>query len=212
MSALAARGIRVAYGGRVVAALEALDVEAGACVALLGRNGAGKSTLLRVLGLLEPPAEGTVTVEGRVAGSAADRGALRGRVTVALPQPWLFTATALANVRRGLAARGVPRAAADRRATAALEALGAAHLALRDARSLSSGEAARVALARALVLETPVLLLDEPFAHLDEAGVAPVVAAVRGRLAAGAAVVIAGVGPPDHRGLADRECPVVAPE
>lgn len=208
-AALSARGIRAAHDGRPAALLDALEVAPGEAVALVGPNGSGKSTLLRILALLEPPAAGEVAILGETAGpSEADRGRLRRSITLALPQPWLFVGTALRNVERGLAARGVPAAERRERARRALEDLGAAHLAPRDARRLSTGETSRVALARALVLETPVLLLDEPFAHLDPGGVPAARAAVERRLAAGAAVILAAVDASDLAGLPVR---VVAP-
>jgi tungstate transport system ATP-binding protein len=201
----------MAYDGRVVASMEALDAAPGERVALVGPNGSGKSTLLRVLGLIEAPAAGTVAILGAGAPPAGrGREALRRSVTLALPHPWLFSGTALGNVERGLAARGVPRAERRERALRALGDLGAADLAGRDARNLSSGESARVALARALVLETPVLLLDEPFAHLDPAGVPAARAAVERRAAAGAAILLAAVDPSDLHGLATRVVAVAA--
>lgn len=204
-AALSARGIRAAHDGRPAAVLDALDVARGEAVALVGPNGSGKSTLLRILALLEPPAAGEVAILGEEAEpSEAARGSLRRSVTLALPQPWLFVGTAIRNVERGLAARGVPAAERRERARRALEDLGAAHLAHRDARRLSTGETSRVALARALVLETPVLLLDEPFAHLDPDGVPAARAAVERRLAAGGAVLLAAVDPADLAGLPAR--------
>ncbi len=202
-AALSARGIRAAHDGRTAAALDALEVAPGECVALVGPNGSGKSTLLRLLALLEVPLCGEVSILGIAAGPAeADRERLRRSVTLALPHPWLFVGTAIGNVERGLAARGVPAAERRERALRALGDLGVAGLAHRDARRLSTGETARVALARALVIETPVLLLDEPFAHLDPAAVPAARAAVERRLAAGTAVLAAAVDPADLAGLA----------
>ncbi len=199
--ALSLRGVRVDYDGRAAAALAALDVAPGETVALRGPNGSGKSTLLRVMALVELPAAGTVRIRGGAGG--------RRDVTLALPQPWLFAGTALQNVESGLVARGVARPDRHRRAREMLDVLGIDGLADRDARRLSSGESARVSLARALVLETPVLLLDEPFAHLDPEVIPAARAAVERRLAAGAAVVFAVLGTSDLHGVTAR---VVAPD
>ena len=212
MSALRARGIRAAYDGRVVAAAESIEAAPGEVVALIGPNGSGKSTLLRLLALIEPPAAGSVAILGEeVPPEGAARERLRLSVTLALPQPWLFAGTARSNAERGLAARGVPAAERRERALRALADLGAADLAGRDAKRLSTGESARVALARALVIETAVLLLDEPFAHLDPAGVPAARAAIERRVAAGAAIVVAAVDPADLHGLAARRIAVVRP-
>jgi ABC-type multidrug transport system ATPase subunit len=204
MSALSARGIRVSYDGRPAAALDSLDVAPGEVVALLGRNGSGKSTLLRAMALVEIPTAGEVVVAGTAEPPVR-------RVTLALPHPWLFAGTTLANLERPLAARGVDSSTRRDRARRALDDLGIGHLAGKDARRLSTGETARVSLARALCLETPVLLLDEPFAHLDPSAVGPARAAIERRAAAGAAVVIAAVGPDGLAGMAARVVEVRAP-
>src|SRR5262249_23522035 len=126
-----------------------------------------KSTLLRVLGLLERPETGTVTVGGRVV-DARDGLAERRRMATVFQDPLLADTTAAANVALGLGFRGIRGASAERRVRGWRERFGVAALAERPARTLSGGEAQRVALARALVLEPEVLLLDEPFASLDQ--------------------------------------------
>src|SRR5262249_5278548 len=87
-------------------------------------------------------------------------------------QPYLFRMTAAANVALPLAARGVAPPERRRRAEAALERLGAAHLAGRRPATLSAGEAQRGAIARALAARPRAILLDEPLAALDDPGAA----------------------------------------
>jgi len=164
---VALAGVRLERAPGFVLEVPALAIEAGQVLAVIGPNGSGKSTLLRVMGLLESPDEGEVRVHGRVVDAATALAERRTMATV-FQQPLLADTTVTANVGLGLRFRGVP---ADERRTRImrwLERFGVAHLAGRQARTLSGGEAQRVALARALVLEPKLLLLDEPFAALDE--------------------------------------------
>jgi len=163
---LVAEGLRVVRDGRTVVAADRLELRRGEVHVLLGRNGAGKSTLLRALDGLEPAA-GRLVFEGREVRSAADRRALRRRTAAVFQRPYLLDASVVDNVATGLRLRGVARREARRRAAAALDRLGVAHLAGRRATRLSGGEAQRVSLARALAVEPAVLFLDEPLASLD---------------------------------------------
>jgi ABC-type sulfate/molybdate transport systems ATPase subunit len=150
---LQAQGLSVRHGARAVVHEVSLELRAGEIVALLGPNGAGKSSLLDALaGALEP------------AGGRVER---RGRISLALQAPDLARRTVLANVVLGLAWWGVPRPQRRERATAALRAIGADHLAGRAATTLSGGERRRVHLARAIAVDPDILMLDEPFAGLD---------------------------------------------
>ncbi len=150
---LVAEGLEVSRGKRVLIPRIDLRVERGEIVVLLGPNGVGKSTLLAVLGGLLPVTGGEVHRHGRVATS--------------LQAPALARRSVIANMRVALSWWGVPRGERDARALAALRLLAADHLVDRRADSLSGGEARRVHLARALSLQSDLLLLDEPFAGLD---------------------------------------------
>jgi len=159
-------GVRVARGGRTVLEVPALAVPPGEVLALIGPNGAGKSTLLRVLGLLESPVAGEVRFRGT---AVAPRAALavRRRMASVFQEALLADTTVRSNVALGLRFRGERGLAAASRVGEWLGRFGIAHLAERRARTLSGGEAQRAALARALVMEPEVLLLDEPFSSLD---------------------------------------------
>ncbi|MGH7396005.1 MAG: ABC transporter ATP-binding protein [Candidatus Rokuibacteriota bacterium] len=159
-------GIQVSRGGRIVLDIPELAVEAGQVLAVIGPNGAGKSTLLRILGLLEAPTAGGVRFQGERV-SRSDGLAVRRRMASVFQEPLLADATIRNNVALGLRFRGVDAGHASSRVNAWLTRLGIAHLASRQARTLSGGEAQRTALARALVLEPELLLLDEPFSALD---------------------------------------------
>jgi molybdopterin-binding protein len=172
--------------------VDELEFPRGGIHVLVGANGSGKTTLLRVLAMLDAADGGTVEVLGTdVSGlDAGAKGALRRRIAFATQKAYLFDSTAQANVEYPLAARGMPKEERAPSAGAAMERLGVAHLAERSARTLSAGEAARVALARAVVAGPEVLLLDEPLASLDPEAV-PVVEGLLVELAASGVTVVA---------------------
>jgi tungstate transport system ATP-binding protein len=160
-------GARVAYGGRTVVDVEHLAVRRGELLVVIGPNGSGKSTLLRLLGLLEAPTAGRVRFRGRPV-APAERLAARRQMASVFQDPLLADTTVFDNVALGLRFRGLSRAATAPRVRHWLDRLGIGALAARRARTLSGGEAQRAALARALVLQPALLLLDEPFSALDQ--------------------------------------------
>ncbi len=162
---LGLRDVVVERAGVRILAVESLYVLPGEVLAVVGPNGAGKSTLLHVMALLERPSRGHVLFDGQpVRGSHLD---YRRRMAVVFQEPLLLDTTVEGNVRSGLSLRGVGRGEQRPRVSQWLERFGIANLARRSGRTLSGGEAQRTSLARALVLEPEVLLLDEPFAALD---------------------------------------------
>jgi tungstate transport system ATP-binding protein len=164
-------GVQRAYDGRQVLRIGELEVAAEEILAIVGPSGAGKSTLLRLLGFLEMPDAGSIAYRGSLV--RRERRvplALRRRVTMVFQQPHLLNRSVFANVEYGLRLRGDN--ARRGRVDAVLADVGLGHLGKQRARALSGGEAQRVAMARALVLQPDVLLLDEPTANLDPHNVA----------------------------------------
>jgi NitT/TauT family transport system ATP-binding protein len=159
--AVSLRGVTKVYDSGVVALGPIdLDVRKGEFVSLLGPSGCGKSTALRLIAGLSAPTSGTVRV--------SDRGAARS-IGFVFQEPTLMPWTSVReNVRLPLKLAHVPRAEADARVTNALAQVGLAEFADTFPRQLSGGMKMRVSLARALVTDPDILLMDEPFAALDE--------------------------------------------
>lgn len=133
---------------------------------VIGPNGSGKSTLLLSLALLLKPTTGTILYQGQTLSNGKTL-QLRRQFAVVFQDPLLLNTTVWDNVTLGLRLRGIKKEEIRSRTQKWLERFGIASLATRRARTLSGGEAKRVSLARALVLQPDVLFLDEPFAALD---------------------------------------------
>jgi NitT/TauT family transport system ATP-binding protein len=163
------RGVhRVFEGG--VAAIDGvdLDVEPGAFVALLGPSGCGKSTLLRVIAGLDRPDAGEVSLEASERAPASAPGG-RSPIAFVFQDPHLLPwRSVLDNAALPLELAGVPRAARLAAAREALEQVELSDAAERFPAELSGGMRMRASLARALITRPELLLLDEPFAALDE--------------------------------------------
>ncbi len=161
------RGVKVRRGGVEVLDVPSFRLDEREFVSLIGPNGSGKTTLLlSVMGLLGRAA-GDVLWRGTAIGSGRALVEHRRRMAMVLQEPCLFDVTVYDNVASGLRIRGLGRAEVRRRTLAYLDRFRLSAMAERSARKLSGGEARRVNLARALVAEPEVLLLDEPFTSLD---------------------------------------------
>jgi heme ABC exporter ATP-binding subunit CcmA len=175
-------GLMRAYGPKSVLRGVDLRLRRGGTLALLGPNGAGKTTLLRALATLARPDAGTVRLAGHDASSDGD--AVRRLVGYVGHQPHLYDElTALENLV--FFARMHRLADPTGRARVLLARLGLAARAHDRARALSRGQAQRLSLARALLHEPPVLLLDEPETGLDEAAMVLLDAILGERMGAG---------------------------
>jgi len=159
MHLVAVRGVSKVFANGIQALDSAsLDIGQGEFLSVLGPSGCGKSTLLRLIAGLTPPSAGTIEwPKGK-----PDLGFVFQEPTL---MPW---ATALANVELPLKLRGVARHEREARAAEALGHVGLAGFERSHPRELSGGMKMRVSIARALVTGPKLLLMDEPFAALDE--------------------------------------------
>ncbi|MCG2712321.1 MAG: ABC transporter ATP-binding protein [Candidatus Omnitrophica bacterium] len=138
--------------------------------AVIGPNGCGKSTFLNILSFLDIPSEGKLEFKGKYVdyNSVKDVFFYRRKVGYLLQNPYLFNMSVTENVGYGLKIRRVPAVIIQEKVGQILERFSLSSLAHRKPDQLSGGEAQRVALARTLVLEADVFLLDEPTANVDK--------------------------------------------
>jgi heme exporter protein A len=179
VSALAVEALSRHYGEREALSGVSLELDEGRTLVVFGPNGAGKTTLLRVLAGLLRPHSGDVRVLGR--GLPSEAWAVRGRIGLLAHEPLLYRElTARENLRFHARLHGV----APERVTEVLEQVAMHHRSDEPLRTLSRGMVQRVAVARAVLHEPELLLLDEPHANLDPAAVelvAPLIGADSGR-------------------------------
>jgi tungstate transport system ATP-binding protein len=169
MSALVEiRDLLVRRSGRPVLEIKRLTIEKGEILAVAGPNGAGKTTLLLVLARLLKPESGKILINGELLENIPGL-KYRRTISLVMQDSLLLNRPVFDNVATGLCFRHLPKSDVIYRTDEWLERLGISHLRKRPAGQLSGGEARRVALARAFVLQPEVLLLDEPFSALDRA-------------------------------------------
>jgi len=151
-------------GGQEIVALDDinLDIQPGEFICLLGPSGCGKSTLLNAVAGFSPPTGGTITVDGQaVLNPGPDRGMVFQEYALF---PWMTVAK---NIAFGLEIKKMPKAQIAEKVGALLHMLNLQDFRERYPKDLSGGMRQRVAIARVLALDSPILLMDEPFGALD---------------------------------------------
>jgi len=162
------KNIKHYYDTKSVLSIDLLQIEKGKIYSLVGPNGCGKTTLLHIMGVILAPTGGELFFEGKkIEHSGSRLIAARRRVTVVPQSPYMFDTTVRANVEYGLKARGIAKKERENRVDEVLNLLKLTAFAKRRARNLSGGETQLIALARGIILEPAILLLDEITANLD---------------------------------------------
>jgi len=160
------KNVNINYAGRDVLNISDLVIKQGECIALLGQNGAGKSTLLNLLAFLTEPHRGQISLFEQDSNKPLPP-KLRKQIGYVNQQPYPLSGTVEDNLRLALTLQGVSPQQQPSLIQEALTLTNTAHLAKQKANTLSGGELRRMAIARAIVYQPIVLLLDEPFSHLD---------------------------------------------
>jgi tungstate transport system ATP-binding protein len=160
------RDLLIQRNGRDALSINSLAIKRGETLAIVGPNGAGKSTLLLALAHLVRPARGKITFNGNPI-SKMDDLEYRRKISFVFQDPLLMDLSVEDNIALGLKFRGADKAKIYARVNRWSRAMGVESLLGRRAGQLSGGEAQRVSLARAFVLDPELLLMDEPFSAVD---------------------------------------------
>lgn len=144
-----------------------LEIKKNHLVAIVGPNGSGKTSLLNLLSFLNLPLQGELRYNDEPL-SLKNVKSLRKAVGYVQQSPYLLRGTVFENIELGLKLKHVSKVMRQKKVDEVMQLLSITHLSARAARSLSGGEAQKVAIGQVLVLDPEVLILDEPFTHLDK--------------------------------------------
>lgn len=203
-SAIDASGLGRRFGIRWVLRGVSLQVRRGEAVGLLGANGSGKSTVLRILGTLLKPNAGRASINGLDV--VSDASSVRGQVGYLAHTPGLYDdLTARENLRFAADMLGLPYGAVED----SLERVGLMRVARDRVRGFSAGMQRRLALARLMMRNPRVLLLDEPYANLDAEGIELMNSILAAVVGSGGAALIALHERAPAKGMLDRTLTLV---
>ncbi|MDK2822909.1 MAG: tungstate transport system ATP-binding protein [Clostridia bacterium] len=155
------RNISKKYGDQLVVNNVSFNFEPGKIYGIIGPNGAGKSTLLRLISAFEKPSSGEVLLQNKKLLEPTTK------IACMWQKPYLFQTTVFKNIAYGLKVRGIEKKEIKKRMEKILKQFRLEDLRDKPAKFLSGGEGARVALARAIACDSPIIVLDEPAANLD---------------------------------------------
>ncbi|MBI5573923.1 MAG: ABC transporter ATP-binding protein [Elusimicrobia bacterium] len=158
------KNIKKYYCDTLVLDIPSLTIEQGKFYIIYGPNGAGKTTLLNLLGFLDKPSEGEINFGNY--GFPVDN--LNRKITSVMQTPYIFKTTVFNNISQGLIFRSVDKKKIVQIIKPVMERLGLWELRNKNGSVLSAGEKKKVAIARSMVLDTDIILLDEPTANLDK--------------------------------------------
>ncbi len=197
MAFLEVRSLSKSIGKAVILHEVSLTVERGEILGLIGPTGSGKTTLLRIINLLDEPSTGSILFGDKEVSGRPEKESLatRRKMAMVFQKPVMFKASVKENVSYGLRMRGKQdrdeKISISSRVEEALEMVGLSGYESRDANTLSGGEMQRIALARALILQPELLLLDEPTANLDPRSAASIDSLLRSLAGSRTAVILA---------------------
>jgi molybdopterin-binding protein len=158
--------VKKVFGNKTVLDSINLQINEGEILALLGPNGSGKTTLLKILAFIDDPTSGLIRFQGEVV-TPKNTEEMRMESTLVFQKTALFDTSVFNNIAYGLKIRKIPKNLHAKEVRKMLKLVKLEGFENRSAKKLSGGEQQRVALARALVLNTKLLLLDEPTSNLD---------------------------------------------
>ncbi len=167
MAFIQLKNIVVERKGRKILDIPYFAIEKGERVAIIGPNGAGKTTFILLMALLLKPTRGEVKIDNKPVLYGTNIFQIRRRFAVVFQEPLLFRTTVWQNLEYGLKIRGMKKYLRKKILEEWLDRFKISHLKDRKPKDLSGGEAQRVNLCRAVLLEPEVLFMDEPFLNLD---------------------------------------------
>jgi len=162
-------GLKKKLNSRFSLDIENLHADRNKILTIIGPNGSGKSSLIKIINLLEKPDEGKMYFNGtEVTNGNTDKAKIRKKMSVVFQEPLLFNSSVYNNIIMGLKIRKIKPSTARDRIDYYIKKLKIGSLLGRSIKNLSGGEKQRISLARALILDPELLLLDEPLANIDQ--------------------------------------------